>query len=988
MESASASEQDLPASIESALDLQYADWKSGRSQRVEDYLRQFPELEHDREGVLDLIYQDFILRRRAGENVEATEYLDRFPHRAQEILEQFAVSEAMRETCPPTLPLVEQSASTLVGPGSLAAADAIPGYQILGLLGRGAMGVVYKARELGLGRTVALKTLDATTSDRHNAIERLRAEAELIARLNHPNIIQIHAVGEHHERPFLVLEYAERGNLEHSLAIGPLAPLAAAQLVETLARALESAHQGGIVHRDLKPSNVLLAADGTPKIADFGLAKLLDQETARTLSGELLGTPSYMSPEQASGRSKHVGPAADVYSLGAILYRAITGRPPFEGESPVETLKLVLDSDPVPPRRQQPGTPRDLETIVLKCLEKDPRKRYASALALAQDLERFRTGLSIAARPVGALGKVVRFSHRNPLLAAAAAMLLLTFSLGTPALLGLWLRARGDRQRALIARDHAERSRDRALGAVATLLGFEDSQTRSEEMRPYRKLMVEAGLRESIALVRELEQDPRAADQLAKAYEMLAQIRYDMGDQSAAVESAQAAVAVAQREVQGAPTSRVTRTRLADTLHRLGGLDPKSDAGQAAAEGSNAIYRELQAEDPASDPSFFRVQLARNHYNTGHGQYQRGQPELAAKSFREARAILRESGRRPPTTDLLDLDARCALYLARVLDSPAPNDQSLEPAREACAIYRRIVAERPDESAWTVQLRLACEELGHRFLLRDRNADAALCYAEARAVLLKFLDQSGVSVAQRASIQGQIAQVDHNLRVALDADPAHNHARRREVSTEAFRICDKLALIVRPFPDELTLVHARVCLDAARYQEVDGSQLDLGLLRESERLWGELLARQPANLEVKGYLAIVRRRLADACADRGLVDEADHWRRLWPVSIGNDHGLWYEIAAEYAMTRKNLGCGDPANSTPAVVKVREDLAANATLALRMAVANGFNASRQLATDAQFEWLRPRADFQAILADLVVSVDPFAPAARASPGTGK
>jgi serine/threonine protein kinase len=234
-------------------------------------------------------------------------------------------------------------------------------------------------------------------------------------------------------------------------------------------------------------SNVLLSGDGTPKIGDFGLAKLLGVDSARTVTGEILGTPSYMAPEQAEGCSRDVGPAVDIYALGAILYQALTGRPPFLGASAMETLRLVASTEVVPPRRQRSEVPRDLETINLKCLEKEPHRRYPDAGALADDLRRFLDGRPIAARPVGPTGHLLRWCGRNPALAASAAALLLTFLLGTPALSVLWWQARADRNRAAVERDRAERSRDRAISAVRSLIHSEEDAVLPEELRPYRK---------------------------------------------------------------------------------------------------------------------------------------------------------------------------------------------------------------------------------------------------------------------------------------------------------------------------------------------------------------------------------------------------------------------------------------------------------------------------------------------------------------------
>jgi serine/threonine protein kinase/WD40 repeat protein len=266
----------------------------------------------------------------------------------------------------------------------------VPGYEVLGVLGQGGMGVVYKARQVGLNRFVALKVLLGGAHAGGDERARFRREAEAIARLHHSNVVRIYEVGEHAGLSYFSMELCAGGSLEQRLAGGPLPPPEAARLAATLARAVHAAHEAGVIHRDLKPANVLLADDGTPRITDFGLAKRLDAATELTASGVVLGTPSYMAPEQAGGRAREVGPAADVYALGAILYACLTGRPPFQAATPINTVLQVLADPPVPPSRLRRQVPAALETICLKCLAKDPRHRYPSAAALADQLERPR----------------------------------------------------------------------------------------------------------------------------------------------------------------------------------------------------------------------------------------------------------------------------------------------------------------------------------------------------------------------------------------------------------------------------------------------------------------------------------------------------------------------------------------------------------------------------------------------------------------------
>jgi WD40 repeat protein len=301
---------------------------------------------------------------------------------------------------------------------------AVPGYEILGELGRGGMGVVYKAWHTPLKRFVALKMILAGGYAGSAELARFRSEAEAAARLQHPGIVQIYEVGEVEGRPFFSLEFVEGGSLAAKLNGTPLPARQAAELVETLARAMHAAHQRGIIHRDLKPANVLLTAEGQPKITDFGLAKQIDNTNGQTQSGAIMGTPSYMAPEQAGGQSKEIGPSADVYALGAILYELLTGRPPFKAATHLDTLLQVVNEEPVPPSRLQPKTPRDLETICLKCLHKEPRKRYTTAADLADDLRRFLAGEPILARRTPAWERVVLWTRRRPLVAALTVSLI------------------------------------------------------------------------------------------------------------------------------------------------------------------------------------------------------------------------------------------------------------------------------------------------------------------------------------------------------------------------------------------------------------------------------------------------------------------------------------------------------------------------------------------------------------------------------------
>lgn len=297
----------------------------------------------------------------------------------------------------------------------------VPGHEVLSVLGHGGMGVVYKARHLKLNRTVAVKMLLGGAHTDRAGLKRLLREAEAVAALRHPNIVQVYEVGEHEGLPYFTMELVEGGSLREKLQANVLDARESASLVSTLAEAMEVAHASGIVHRDLKPANVLLTSEGVPKIADFGLARRIEGESSLTVTDARLGTPSYMAPEQAQGGSHTVGPAADVYALGAILYATLTGRPPFPSEGGVVTLLQVIQAEPVRPSLLNPRVPRDLETICLKCLSKDPTRRYVTASALALDLQRFLRGEPIFARPVGRFERARKWMRRRPAHATIAA---------------------------------------------------------------------------------------------------------------------------------------------------------------------------------------------------------------------------------------------------------------------------------------------------------------------------------------------------------------------------------------------------------------------------------------------------------------------------------------------------------------------------------------------------------------------------------------
>jgi len=393
--------------------------------------------------------------------------------------------------------------------GVLREYPSMAGYEIVSELGRGGMGVVYKARHLGLDRLVALKMILAGPHAGPKDLGRFRQEAEAVARLRHVNIVQVYDIAESEGRPYFALEFIEGGSLAQHLAGTPQPLGPAARLIETLARAIHYAHQRNIVHRDLKPANILLQKEEgrrkkrgegreprdeitdlssfLPKITDFGLAKRLDVHTSGTQSGEVVGTPSYMAPEQATSGPKGVGPASDVYALGAIFYEMLTGRPPFRGPTALDTVLQVLHEEPVRPSHLRPNLPRDLETICLKCLAKEPGKRYANAEKLADDLQRFRQGKPIKARPVGIHERLWKWARHRPLTAALVAGMMSIALVGFGGITWQW-------QEASRARDDKEMQRQKT---PAPKRSWHGARKPSNETRPAPRSITAASPRAS-----------------------------------------------------------------------------------------------------------------------------------------------------------------------------------------------------------------------------------------------------------------------------------------------------------------------------------------------------------------------------------------------------------------------------------------------------------------------------------------------------------
>jgi tetratricopeptide (TPR) repeat protein len=646
------------------------------------------------------------------------------------------------------------------GPGEI---GRLGNYRVLEVLGSGGMGTVYQARDIRLPRLVALKTILTGPEACPERLSRFRREAEAVARLQHPNIVQLLEIGEHDGQPFLVMEYVSGGSLARRLAENVLPIRPTAVLIESLARALHAAHSVGIVHRDLKPANVLLAADGTPRLADFGLAKRLDEETAATQPGVVLGTPGYMAPEQMGGSGTEIGPAADIYGLGAVLYECLTGRPPFRAATPLETLDLVRGREPVPPRQLAGNVPADLETICLKCLRKEPGKRYASAVELADDLGRFLRGEPIRARPVSSLERLGKWVRRKPALAALAAVSVLSLVALVTGGLVYQARLREAVERADAKAAEAQRQKERveagyesAHDTLERILRRLEGRRMSEvpQLKELQRALLEDALAFYLAQLEGADDpDPAVRRDAALACRRAADIQQVMGQAEAAAANYRRVLALLSDLPQQMREAPENQTAQASCLNNLAVL-----AGRAG--------RENEAERHQRSALAIRERLARSHPDDP------GMQNALAETVHNLGAIYYNTHR------WADAEKACL---------------------RAVEIRAGLVRAHPREERYQAALAQDYLNLGRLYHTRSRLTEASAAYKKADALLRPLADRGppagtytlslvvlyynwGYLLAGEKCSRESLARLDEAVRRAEAAhrhEPRHPEARER-----------------------------------------------------------------------------------------------------------------------------------------------------------------------------------------------------------------
>jgi serine/threonine-protein kinase len=845
---------------------------------------------------------------------------------------------------------------------------ALPDYEVLGELGRGGMGVVYLARQRSLDRLVALKMVlaGAHASDSH--LVRFQFEAKAAARLRHPNIVQVYEAGRHEGVPYFSQEYVDGGSLAQHTNRQPQPPAEAARLVETLARAVHHAHTQGVVHRDLKPANVLLAsggrqppdprsasgglrpplADCTPKIADFGLAKRLDDEATQTQTGAPMGTPSYMSPEQARG-GKGVGPATDVYALGAILYELLVGRPPFLSASVLDTLDQVRGEDPVPPTRLQPKLPRDLETVCLKCLQKDPQRRYPSAEALADDLRRFLKGEPITARPVGPAERLGRWCRRNPRLAGLSAAVLLLLAAITIGSLAFAYQLDRKQREAEAARQEAVEARGVAETNAA--------QARAEKER------ADANARDA------LDRYNLALDALNVVVGKV-QARLDDSGTTARVrhEILLAAMGVLQKSVARKDRTGLAELGLASAHMIMGDIlwgSGKADEAVRHYDECHAILTKLYEANRASDKAAGNYAASLSRQADMWADYRKDLPAARAR-YREALAIQQDLLAHPrPKAELTPAEIKATV---------ANSYQRLG------EIALRMGPDAPDDPDDLLQQALALrEELAkadHGDSARQKLADAHLAVA-ARKVSLDRIDQA------REHYDACLA-----LRTALVREDPYSFRKKADL----LRLCGTVG--------DMWLMHGDAAAAKAYYGEALGPTEKLAAVDDRlivQRTLGQnyyrmatacLRLNDPASADLY-YHKCLEVRLKDryehpdddnarinlmiAQARCGQHREAAALAAELLRRRPKDPGVLFQAACCYALCGPAVAHGKAAEQlTPDERDQQKGYARQAVEALRQARANGYRDVKALQTDPDLDPVRESAEFRTLLDEMTRS----------------
>lgn len=735
-------------------------------------------------------------------------------------------------------------------------------YQLIEPIAKGGMGIVYKARQRKLNRIVAIKMiLSGQFADRTD-VERFYAEAEAAAGLSHPNIVAIHEIGEVNGQHFFSMDYIEGNSLSGMVRESTFLPQQAAAMLKTIAETMQFAHERGVVHRDLKPSNVLVDRTNRPLITDFGLAKQVSNQSQLTMSGAIIGTPSYMPPEQATGDGERVGPWSDIYSLGAILYELLTGRPPFRAATPFETIRQVIESEPVSPRLVNPSVPKDLETICLKCLQKEPAKRYATSQELAEELGRFINGEPIKARPIGRVARLWRLCRRYPYTASAVAAFVLVLIVASIGLTIANIRVNW----ALAKSEASERKSDQsfraAMKAVNDLFTIASEETLFNQpgMQPVRDELLEKALSFYQGFLEERGDDPTVVDELAATYTRIGHIKQTLGLRHEALPAYQTALAMQEERVEAAPHDPQRLTDYANTLNALGTFVATGHDYPAARDwflkAAEVRQRLLNREPNSSE--YLRL-LANTVMNIAIVEKELGDAKAASRYLEESQRLRSLAIERSPNDRRLHRDAaKCAYTLANVHWLSGRIDDAERSFLAAVDALQTLEKSPPMELENQKLLAISLRLLGDlSFKSKQDLEGASKWYGEAIDYLERLARQNPAVPDYRLEQAGPL------MHLALVQSAQEKHTDALGSLERAQKI---LAPLTEQFPDVPQYKHdlgTAIKASAVEHWMLGEYPVAREQMQHAARLFSELNAAYPAHAEFAEQLAGVYVDLAE-----------------------------------------------------------------------------------------------------------------------------
>lgn len=666
-------------------------------------------------------------------------------------------------------------------------------YELIAPIAKGGMGIVYKARQRNLNRIVAIKMILAGQFADQTDVDRFYAEAEAAAALRHSNIVAIHEIGEVQGQHFFSMDYIDGQSLAALVQESPLPPRRAAELLITISETMQFAHDSGIIHRDLKPSNILLDKKQRPLITDFGLAKQVTNQSQITIAGAVVGTPSYMPPEQASGKGDQVGPWSDLYSLGAILYECLTGRPPFRAATPFETIRQVLETEPVSPRLVNPGLPRDIETICLKCLQKESSKRYASAQELADELGRFIRGEPIRARPISQAARFWRLCKRYPVTAAAIAAAILML---VTAAAGFGVGYVKEAQARAIA-DQSLRDQMSVVNDLFTRVS-EDTLLNQSGMQPLRRDLLQKAKDYYEKFLKQRGNDPRVQDELGVAYFRMGAIVHDLESPTAALVSYRKAREIQQRLLGLRPNDPPRLEALGNTLNALGVVWVKTKDFDAARKDYGEALRiraKLAATDPAN--SEYQWAWASTSMNIGMAEYKAKQLPQARKYFEEAQRIRTSALERSANHANLRRDLAMGYYNLANLDiaeggSAGGPDHAERHLKSAISVLEKLTS-APPQVLDNERLLAICYRLLGDILSDERTAERRQYYQKALGRLEPLALENPAVVDYQMDRAGLLLNL-------FDLELTEGNTAEARAAIEGAR--DIYAALAKRFPDD------------------------------------------------------------------------------------------------------------------------------------------------------------------------------------------